>query len=150
MIGLWRMDSRPDLPPGRTPGRVPRIGRTQYRGQTPFDSAFPTRRPGGKEYVREQFGRGDLVGPDGQLYDFWYDVGSKGCIGLAWLRLGSVSLPEFSEGAWFNYSNAAVDYWNSLTPEQQNNSVVIAIQSIPYPTNIVRVPGKLGRIKPGF
>jgi hypothetical protein len=130
---------------GLAPGVKP------YRIQTPFDSSRPRRYFKRKEYFHQQFTPGSYSTPDGIVWNKW-NLYMHGCAGMVMLRLGITSHPggQGGPGVWFNDPAVAWNYWNSLTDAQQNSSVVVAVQSDPYPYYIVPIAGKLGFIKPGF
>jgi RHS repeat-associated protein len=138
----------------RGPPRPPAVmqGATPYPNQTPFDSTRRRRRFGPKDHFRRNFKPGEIKSPTGVAYDKWH-LYIMGCVGIAMLRTGRTGYPGLAPnypGVWFNDPTAAWNYWNSLTPEQQGNSAVVAIQSKPYPTGIRPVAGAPGQIHPGI
>ncbi len=123
-----------------------------YPNQTPFDSPMNRTEFEATGYFKRNFTPGDVVHPKtGTSYEK-STIFDKGCVGLTNLRIGSPATPNSTVlgGVWFNDPQAAWDYWNSLSPAQKDGSVVVAVQSTPYPTKVIPMMGQPGRILPGF
>lgn len=122
--------------------------------RTPFDGGDGPRQTfkWPDRYFRDNFTPGDLTNPNTGVAYPKYMIFNQGCVGLTKLRVGSPIAPGGTNdpGVWFNDPQAAWNYWNSLSAAQQSGSVVVAIQSLPYPTNVEPMTPQPGRIWPGF